>query len=55
MRGESIRAEGYGSDSGMNGPAFLLVELVTHSLAQSFEFSFRLGTVDVDHKVLEVP
>ena len=39
----------------MNGPALLPVELVTHRLAQSLEFTFRLGTVNIDHKVLEVP
>ena len=40
---------------GINGPAFLLVELVTHRLAQFLELSLRLGTVDIDHEVLEVP
>jgi hypothetical protein len=40
---------------GINGPAFLLVELVTHRLAQSLELSLWLGTVDIDHEVLQVP
>jgi len=63
-RGEA-RREGGGKSSGLrvtakagggdNGPAFLLVELVAHRLAQSLELSLRLGTVDVDHEILKVP
>ena len=40
---------------GDNGPALLFVELVAHTLAQSLELSLRLGTVDIDHEILEVP
>ena len=38
--------------NGDNGPAFLFIELVAHTLAQSLELSLRLGTVDVDHEIL---
>ena len=42
-------------NDGDDVPAFLLVELVTHMLAELLEFALGLCIVGVDHKILEVP
>jgi len=53
----NIRAKGSGNRRARakHIPAFLLVQLVAHALAELLELAFRFGIVGVDHEILEVP